>query len=100
MKPLHEVAGLEKVIVSTYQSVSGAGQKGIDELEEQSRALFNMAEIVSRKFAHRIAFNVLPEIGKDSGNGYTDEEMKLVNESLKIMHLPGLLVSATSVPVP
>jgi aspartate-semialdehyde dehydrogenase len=100
MKPLHEVAGLEKVIVSTYQSVSGAGQKGIDELEEQSRALFNMAEIVSRKFAHRIAFNVLPEIGKDSGNGYTDEEMKLVNESRKIMHLPGLLVSATCVRVP
>jgi aspartate-semialdehyde dehydrogenase len=100
MKPLHEVAGLEKVIVSTYQSVSGAGQKGIDELEEQSRALFNMSEIVSRKFAHRIAFNVLPEIGKDSGNGYTDEEMKLVNESRKIMHLPGLLVSATCVRVP
>jgi aspartate-semialdehyde dehydrogenase len=100
MKPLHDVAGLEKVIVSTYQSVSGAGQKGIDELEEQSRALFNMAEIVSRKFAHRIAFNVLPEIGKDSGNGYTDEEMKLVNESRKIMHLPGLLVSATCVRVP
>jgi aspartate-semialdehyde dehydrogenase len=100
MKPLHDVAGLEKVIVSTYQSVSGAGQKGIDELEEQSRALFNMAEIVPRKFAHRIAFNVLPEIGKDSGNGYTDEEMKLVNESRKIMHLPGLLVSATCVRVP
>jgi aspartate-semialdehyde dehydrogenase len=59
-----------------------------------------MAEIVPRKFAHRIAFNVLPEIGKDSGNGYTDEEMKLVNESRKIMHLPDLLVSATCVRVP
>jgi aspartate-semialdehyde dehydrogenase len=100
MKPLHDAAGLEKVIVSTYQSVSGAGQKGIDELEHQSRALFNMGEIVPQKFAHRIAFNLLPEIGKDSGNGYTDEEMKLVNESRKIMHLPELLVSATCVRVP
>ncbi len=100
MKPLHDVAGLKSVIVSTYQSVSGAGQKGIDELEQQSRALFNMAEIVPQKFHHRIAFNLLPEIGKDSGNGYTDEEMKMVNESRKIMHLPELLVSATCVRVP
>jgi aspartate-semialdehyde dehydrogenase len=100
MKPLHEEAGLEKVIVSTYQSVSGAGQKGIDELENQARALFNMAEIVPQKFPHRIAFNLLPEIGKDSGNGYTDEEMKMVNESRKIMGLPQLAVSATCVRVP
>ena len=100
MKPLHDAAGLEKVIVSTYQSVSGAGQKGIDELEHQSRALFNMGDIVPQKFAHRIAFNLLPEIGKDSGNGYTDEEMKMVNESRKIMHLPELRVSATCVRVP
>jgi aspartate-semialdehyde dehydrogenase len=100
MKPLHDAAGLERVIVSTYQSVSGAGQKGIDELEHQARALFSMAEIVPHKFPHRIAFNLLPEIGKDSGNGYTDEEMKLVNESRKIMHLPELQVSATCVRVP
>ena len=100
MKPLHDAAGLERVIVATYQSVSGAGQKGIDELEHQSRALFNMAEIVPQKFHHRIAFNLLPEIGKDSGNGYTDEEMKMVNESRKILHLPDLQVSATCVRVP
>ena len=100
MKPLHDAAGLKTVVVSTYQSVSGAGQKGIDELEQQSRALFNMAEIVPAKFHHRIAFNLLPEIGKDSGNGYTDEEMKMVNESRKIMHLPELAVSATCVRVP
>src|SRR5256885_5094001 len=66
MKPLHDAAGLQRVIVATYQSVSGAGQKGIDELETQARALFNLAEIVPSKFPHRIAFNVLPEIGKDS----------------------------------
>src|SRR5207237_10410810 len=83
-----------------YQSVSGAGQKGIDELETQARALFNMEELKSEKFPHRIAFNLLPEIGKDSGNGYTDEEMKLVNESRKILGLPGLAVSATCVRVP
>ncbi|MCA1828529.1 MAG: aspartate-semialdehyde dehydrogenase [Myxococcales bacterium] len=100
MKPLHDAAGLERVVVSTYQSVSGAGQKGIDELEHQARALFNMAEIVPQKFPHRIAFNLLPEIGKDSGNGYTDEEMKMVNESRKIMGLPHLPVSATCVRVP
>ena len=100
MKPLHDVAGLTKVIVSTYQSVSGAGQKGIDELEKEARALFNMAEIVPSKFPHRIAFNLLPEIGKDSGNGYTEEEMKMVNESRKILGLPDLTVSATCVRVP
>src|SRR5438445_1948930 len=66
MKPLHDAAGLERVIVSTYQSVSGAGQRGIDELEKETRALFNMEEIVPEKFHHRIAFNLLPEIGKDS----------------------------------
>jgi len=100
LKPLHEAAGLERVIVSTYQSVSGAGQKGIDELEKQARALFNLGATANEKFPHRIAFNLLPEIGKDSGNGYTDEEMKLVNESRKILGLPGLAVSATCVRVP
>jgi len=100
LKPLHEAAGLKTVIVSTYQSVSGAGQKGVDELEQQTRAVFNLGEITNEKFPHRIAFNVLPEIGKDSGNGYTDEEMKMVNETRKIMGLPNLLVSATCVRVP
>jgi len=100
MKPLHDAAGLQRVIVSTYQSVSGAGQKGIDELDTQARALFNLGEIMPAKFPHRIAFNLLPEIGEDSGNGYTDEEMKMVNESRKIMGLPDLQVSATCVRVP
>ena len=100
LKPLHDAAGLEQIIVSTYQSVSGAGQKGIQELEEQSRALFNLGEIKNEKFPHRIAFNLIPEIGGDSGNGYTEEEMKMVNESRKILGLPGLRVSATCVRVP
>src|SRR3954451_13679268 len=100
LKPLHDAAGLEKVIVSTYQSVSGAGQKGVDELETQARALFNLAEMKNEKFPHRIAFNLLPEIGKDSGNGYTEEEMKMVNESRKILGLPDLAVADTCVRVP
>jgi len=100
LKPLHDQAGLEKAIVSTYQSVSGAGQKGVDELERQARALFSLGELKNEKFPHRIAFNLLPEIGKDSGNGYTEEEMKMVNESRKILGLPGLAVSATCVRVP
>ena len=100
MKPLHDAAGLERVIVSTYQSVSGAGQKGIDELESQSRALFSLGEIAPSKFPHRIAFNLLPEIGGARDDGYTEEEMKMVNESRKILGLPQLAVSATCVRVP
>jgi len=100
MKPLHDAAGLQRVIVSTYQSVSGAGQKGIDELETQSRALFSLGEVTPSKFAHRIAFNLLPEIGPAKENGYTEEEMKMANESRKILGLPDLAVSATCVRVP
>ena len=100
LKPLHDAAGLEKVVVSTYQSVSGAGQKGIDELDEQSRALFNLAEIIPKKFPHRIAFNLVPEIGSPGPNGYTEEEMKMVNETRKILGLADLRVSATCVRVP
>ena len=100
LKPLHDAAGLEKVVVSTYQSVSGAGQKGIDELDEQSRALFNLAEIIPKKFSHRIAFNLVPEIGSPGPNGYTEEEMKMVNETRKILGLADLRVSATCVRVP
>src|SRR5438270_3526573 len=100
LKPLHDAAQLDRVIVSTYQSGSGAGQKGIDELEKQSRALFNMGEIKASKFPHRIAFNLLPAIGPATPNGYTEEEMKMVNESRKILGLPDLPISATCVRVP
>lgn len=100
LKPLHDAASLTRVTVSTYQSVSGAGQKGIDELEQQSRALFALEEIKSSKFPHRIAFNLLPEIGPATPNGYTEEEMKMVHETRKILGLPDLRVSATCVRVP
>ncbi len=100
LKPLHDAAGLTRVTVSTYQSVSGAGQNGIDELETQSRALFALGDIVPGKFPHRIAFNLIPEIGSATASGYTEEEMKMVNETRKILGLPGLRVSATCVRVP
>jgi aspartate-semialdehyde dehydrogenase len=100
MKPLHDAARLTKVVVATYQSVSGAGQKGIDELEKQTRGMFAMEEPEPKKFPHRIAFNLIPEIGPITANGYTEEEMKMVNESRKIMGLPDLAVSATCVRVP
>jgi aspartate-semialdehyde dehydrogenase len=100
LKPLHDAAGLERVTVSTYQSVSGAGQKGIDELEAQSRALFSLQALESKKFPHRIAFNLLPEIGPANPNGYTEEEMKMVNETRKILGIPDLKVAPTCVRVP
>jgi aspartate-semialdehyde dehydrogenase len=100
LKPLHDAAGLTHVTVATYQSVSGAGQKGIDELEQQTRGMFAMQEPEAKKFPHRIAFNLLPEIGPATANGYTEEEMKMVNESRKILELPELAVSATCVRVP
>ena len=100
MKPLHDLGKLTRAVVATYQSVSGAGQKGIDELEEQTRGIFSMQEVEPKKFPHRIAFNLIPEIGPTMANGYTEEEMKLTNESRKIMGLPDLLVSATCVRVP
>ena len=100
LKPLHAAAVLDRVVVSTYQSVSGAGQKGIDELEAQSRALFSMGELEAKKFPHRIAFNLLPEIGPANANGYTEEEMKMVNETRKILGLPDLKIAATCVRVP
>src|SRR3989440_12722494 len=100
LKPLHEAAGLERVVVSTYQSVSGAGQKGIDELEQQSRTLFNMEETSPKKFPHRIAFNLLPKIGPANADGYTQEDVKMLNETRKILGLPDLRISATCVRVP
>lgn len=92
--------GLERVIVSTYQSVSGAGQKGIAELSSQVTALFNSQEPSARVMQHVIAFNCIPAIGSFMENGYTDEEWKLIQESRKILDMPRLRVSPTAVRVP
>ena len=100
LKPLADAFGLVRVIVSTYQSVSGAGQKGIEELSSQVTALFNSQEPELRHFAHQIAFNCIPAIGEFLPGGYTSEEWKLVTETRKIMGLPELRVSPTAVRVP
>jgi aspartate-semialdehyde dehydrogenase len=100
LKPLHDAARLTRVVVSTYQAVSGTGQKAVEELAAQVRALFNQQEVVKKVYPHRIAFNVFPHIDVFLENGYTKEEMKMVNETQKIMGDPGIRVTATTVRVP
>ena len=87
-------------MVTTFQAVSGAGQKGINELEQQVRDLFNSREIKCDKFPYRIAFNVLPQIDIFLDNDYTKEEMKMVNETKKMFHDPDIRVTATCARVP
>lgn len=104
LKPLHDAAIIKRVVVSTYQSVSGAGKQGMDELFTQSRAIFVGDEPVNEKFTKRIAFNVIPHIdsflGPDSGmEGYTKEEWKMTAETRKILD-PEIEVTATCVRVP
>lgn len=99
--PLHKVKTIKRMVVSTYQAVSGAGAHGITELEAQVRAELNGAEPVQPEtFAHRIAFNLIPHIDVFLDNGYTKEEMKMTNEGRKIMHAPELNISCTCVRVP
>lgn len=101
--PIHKLAQLESVIVSTYQAVSGAGKKASDELESQVRDLFNMRDVNTDVFGKRIAFNVLPVIpahGPINQLGKTDEEVKLIEETKKILQLPDLKMEATCVRVP
>jgi aspartate-semialdehyde dehydrogenase len=101
LKPLHDFARVRRVIVSTYQSVSGAGQKGIYELESQTEALVHRTSAPApSKFAHPIVGNCIPQIDDFLPNGYTKEEMKMVNETRKIMGDPTINVSPTCVRVP
>jgi aspartate-semialdehyde dehydrogenase len=113
LKPLHDAAGLVRVVASTYQAVSGGGLAGVDELDKQAREVADRARELTHdgnavafpapsKFAKTIAFNVLPYAGKyvDDGSLETDEEQKLRNESRKILGIPDLRVSGTCVRVP
>lgn len=100
LKPLHDVAPIKRVVVSTYQAVSGTGQKGIQELETQVRKLFNGIEPENEVYPHRIAFNCLPHIDVFLDNDYTKEEMKMVNETNKIFEDDSIKVTATCVRVP
>lgn len=101
LKPIHDIYRIKRIIVSTYQSVSGAGQTGIDELEAQNRALVAGASPPApAKFAHPIAGNCIPQIDDFVENGYTKEEMKMVNETRKIMEDDSIEVCPTCVRVP
>jgi aspartate-semialdehyde dehydrogenase len=101
LKPLHDAARIKRIIVSTYQSVSGAGLRAIEELKLQSQALLNgHREITKSVFAHQIAFNCLPHIDSFLENGYTKEEMKMIQETKKIMEDDNIAISATTVRVP
>ncbi|MEN3601897.1 aspartate-semialdehyde dehydrogenase [Brucella abortus] len=99
LKPLHDAAKIKRVVVSTYQSVSGAGKEGMDELFEQSRAVFVADPISTKKFTKRIAFNVIPHIDVFMEDGYTKEEWKMVAETKKMLD-PKIKLTATAVRVP
>ena len=99
LKPLHDLGRLRRVVATSFQAVSGAGVNGIAELREQTMAWSKGEAIKSKFFAHQIAFNLIPA-GKFVEGGYTDEEIKLVNEIRKILDQPELLISPTTVRVP
>jgi aspartate-semialdehyde dehydrogenase len=101
LKPLYDAAGIERLVISTYQAVSGTGRKGVDELLGQSHALLHGQEAEVGVYAHRIAFNVLPHAGTFApGADHTDEERKLIDETRKILGDDSIRVSATCVRVP
>jgi aspartate-semialdehyde dehydrogenase len=100
LKPIHDLAKIKRIVVTTFQSVSGTGKKAMDELLQQTTDLLNFREIKCNVYPHQIAFNVLPHIDKFLDNGYTKEEMKMVNETRKIMGDPSIRVTATTVRVP
>jgi len=101
LKPIHDVAGIERINVATYQAVSGAGRRGIEELASQTAQLLNGKPVEGKgaKFPKQIAFNVLPQVDEFQDNGYTREEMKMVWETQKILD-PAIRVNATCVRVP
>jgi aspartate-semialdehyde dehydrogenase len=100
LKPIHDAVRIKRVVVSTYQSVSGAGRKAMEELSQQVAALFNGKEIEKEKFPHQIAFNCIPHIDAFMDDGYTKEEWKMIHETRKILGEPNLPVTATTVRVP
>ena len=99
LKPLHDLAKIKRVVVATYQSVSGAGKEAMDELFSQTKAVFQIDEIEPKKFPKRIAFNVIPQIDTFMEDGYTREEWKMVVETKKILD-PKIKLVATCVRVP
>jgi aspartate-semialdehyde dehydrogenase len=99
LKPLHDRATIKRVVVATYQSVSGAGKDGMDELDRQTKALYSLQDVQEKKFPKRIAFNLIPQIDVFMEDGYTKEEWKMMAETKKILD-PKIKLTATCVRVP
>ncbi|HEV8616650.1 MAG TPA: aspartate-semialdehyde dehydrogenase [Methylomirabilota bacterium] len=100
LKPLHDAGRLRRVVATSFQAVSGAGVNGIEDLRQQALAWARGEAMVPRHFQHQIAFNLIPAIDAFGADGYTGEEMKLVQETRKILEAPDLLVAPTTVRVP
>lgn len=100
LKPIYEEAGIKRLVVSTYQAVSGTGKNAVDELEQQVKDYVEKKEIKNEVYPHQIAFNVLPHIDVFFDNGYTKEEMKLVNETQKILDDDDIAISSTAARIP
>ena len=99
LKPLHDAAKIKRAVVSTYQSVSGAGKEGMDELWTQTKAIYGLGDATPKKFPKQIAFNVIPFIGAFNDDGFTDEESKMWNETHKMLD-PSIRLTVTCVRVP
>ncbi len=100
LKPINDLSPIKKVHVATYQAASGAGAAAMDELLQQHAQLVKGEKPTVEKFAYQLAYNVIPQVDVFTENGYTKEEMKMYNETKKIMHAPNISVSATCVRVP
>jgi aspartate-semialdehyde dehydrogenase len=100
LNPLRNAVGLERVLVSTYQSASGAGRALVDELEDQTRAIAEGTEPQAVAYPYQLAYNVVPGGWRPEPDGYNEEEVKIVNETRKILHMPDLRITATCVRVP
>lgn len=100
LKPLHDAARIKRIVVSTYQAVSGAGREGIEELEQQTRQILAGQDIKPQVFPYQIAFNLIPRIDVFQEGDYTKEEWKMVKETQKIFHADNMAITATTVRVP
>src|SRR3989338_7358048 len=100
LKPIHDAVRIKRVVVSTYQAVSGAGKEAMDELYSQVLAVVNQRDIEKNIFPHQIAFNCIPQIDVFLDNGYTKEEMKMALETKKIMEDDSIKITVTTIRVP
>ena len=100
LKPIHDAARIKRIVVTTFQAVSGTGKKAMDELASQTIALMNFKDVEKSVYPHQIAFNCLPHIDSFLESGYTREEMKIVHETRRILEEDGIRITATAVRVP